>query len=77
MYQIEMLLLFIRICRENKNVIDVRPYKDPQVVSKDIIHDALERRWGKGPKGITTHSKAPNCVSEAVFSISSSWIRIW
>ena len=29
------------------------------------------------PKGITTHSKAPNCELKAVFLISSSWIRIW
>ena len=44
MYQIEMSLVFIRILREDEDVIDVHPYKDPQVVSKDIIHDALERR---------------------------------
>ena len=36
------------------------------------VDGALQR-----PKGITTHSKAPNCVLKAVFSISSSWIRIW
>ena len=29
------------------------------------------------PKGIITHSKAPNGVLKAVVSISSSWIRIW
>ena len=45
MYQIEMSLVFIRILREDKHVVDVHPYKDPQVVSKDIIHDGLERRW--------------------------------
>ena len=45
MYQIEMLLMFIRILREDEDVVDVHPYKDPQVVSKDIIHDALERLW--------------------------------
>ena len=45
MYQIEMSLVFIRILREEEDVVDVHPYKDPQVVSKDIIHDALERRW--------------------------------
>ena len=45
MYQIEMLLVFIRILREDEYVVDVHPYKDLQVVSKDIIHDALERRW--------------------------------
>ena len=44
MYQIEMLLVFIRILREDEDVVDVHPYKDPQVVSKDIIHGALERR---------------------------------
>ena len=45
MYQIEMLLVFICILREDEDVVDVHPYKDPQVVSKNIIHDALERRW--------------------------------
>ena len=36
------------------------------------VDGALQR-----PKGITTHSKAPNCLLKAVFTISSSWIRIW
>ena len=45
MYQIEMLWVFLRILREDEDVVDVQPYKDLQVVSKDIIHDALERRW--------------------------------
>ena len=45
MYQIEMSLVFIRILPEDEDVVDVHPYKDPQVVSEDIIHDALERQW--------------------------------
>ena len=45
MYQIEMSLVFIRILRGDEDVVDVHPYKDPQVVSKDIIHPVLERRW--------------------------------
>ena len=45
MYQIKMSLVFIRILGEDEDVVDVHPYKDSQVVSKDIIHDALERRW--------------------------------
>ena len=45
MYLIEMSLVFIRIFREGEDVVDVHPYKDPQVVWKDIIHGALERRW--------------------------------
>ena len=52
MYQIQMSLVFIRILPEDEDVVDVHPYKDPQVMSKDIIHDALEQRWritkGKG-----------------------------
>ena len=73
MYQVEVSLVFVRILREDEDVVNVHPYKDPQVVSKDIVYDvwnvdgALQR-----PKGITTHSKAPNCVLKAVFSISSS-----
>ena len=45
MYQVEVSLVFVRILREDEDVVNVHPYKDPQVVSKDIIHDALERRW--------------------------------
>ena len=45
MYQIEMSLVLIRNLREDENVVDVHPYANPQVVWKDIIHDALERRW--------------------------------
>ena len=45
MYQIETSLVFIRILRKDEDVVNVHPYKDPQVVSKDIIRDALNRRW--------------------------------
>ena len=37
--------MFVRILREDEDVVNVHPYKDPQVVWKDIVHDALERRW--------------------------------
>ena len=37
--------MFIRILREDEDVVHVHPYKDPQVVLKYIIHDVLERRW--------------------------------
>ena len=43
MYQIEMSLVFLSILREDENVVNVHAYDNPQVVSKDIIHDALER----------------------------------
>ena len=45
MYQVEVSLVFVRILREDEDVVNVHPYKDPQVVSKDIVQDALERRW--------------------------------
>ena len=45
MYQVEVSLVFVRILREDEDVVNVHPYKDPQLVSKDIVHDALERRW--------------------------------
>ena len=45
MYQIETSLLFLSILREDEDFVYVHPYKNPQVVSKDVIHDALERRW--------------------------------
>ena len=48
MYQVEVSLVFVRILREDEDVVNVHPYKDPQVVSKDIVHDALERRWRIG-----------------------------
>ena len=37
--------MFIGVLREDEYVVNVDPYKDPQVVSKDIIDDALKRRW--------------------------------
>ena len=40
-----MLLVFICILREDENVVDVHPYENSQVVSKDIIHYALKGRW--------------------------------
>ena len=45
MYQVEVSLVFVRILREDEDVVNVHPYKDPQVVSEDIVHDALGRRW--------------------------------
>ena len=45
MYQVEVSLVFVRFLREDEDVVNVHPYKDPQVVSKDIVHDGLERRW--------------------------------
>ena len=79
MYQIEMSLAFIRILREDKYVVDVHPYKDPQVVSKDIIHDALERRWriteAKGHNNPLEGAELR--VERGFFPISSWWIRIW
>ena len=45
MYQVEVSLVFVRILREDEDVVNVHQYKDPQVVSKDIVHDALERPW--------------------------------
>ena len=43
MYQIEMSLVFIRILRSYKNIVDVHPQDDPQVVSKGIVHNALAK----------------------------------
>ena len=37
--------MFIRILQEDEDVVHVHPYKDPQLVPKDIIHDALQRQW--------------------------------
>ena len=45
MYQIDITSVFIRIFWDDENVVDVNPYENPQVVSKDIIHKALEHRW--------------------------------
>ena len=45
MYQIEMSLVLNSSLREDQNFVDVHPYKNPGLVSKDIIHDALERLW--------------------------------
>ena len=44
-YQLEMSLVFFSIHRVDQKVVDVQPYENPQVVSKNIVHHALERRW--------------------------------
>ena len=71
MHQIEMLLVFIRILREDEDVVDVHPYKDPQVLSKHIIHDVLERRWRiTDPKGHNNPLEgAKFCVEDVFFDI--------
>ena len=77
MYQIEMSLVLTSALREEENVVNVHPYENPQVVSKNIIHDALERGWrvteAKGHKNPFEGAKL--CV-EAVFLTSSSRIGI-
>ena len=37
--------MFLGVLGENEDVVNIHPYKNPQVVSKNIIDDALERRW--------------------------------
>ena len=37
--------MFTSILREDEDVIDIHPYKNPQVVSKNVIDDTLECRW--------------------------------
>ena len=71
MYQIEISLLFLKILREDENVVHVHPYKNPQVVSKDIIHDAVERRWRiTEDKGHTNRFEgAKMCVEGNVLDI--------
>ena len=51
MYQIKVLLVFLSILREDEDVFDVHRDEKPQVVSKDVIHDALERRCVTEAKG--------------------------
>ena len=45
MYQIEVSLVFLSVLQENENVVDVYPYKNPQLVSKNVIYDKLECPW--------------------------------
>ena len=37
--------MFISILQEDEKVVDVHPYENPQVVSKDINHEKLKHRW--------------------------------
>ena len=71
MYQIEMSLVFLSILREEEDVVDVHPYKSPQVVSKYVIHDALERLWhvteAKGHNNPFEGAKL--CVERGFFDI--------
>ena len=45
MSEIKMSLVFLSILREDEDVLDVHRDKNPQVVSKDVVHNAFERRW--------------------------------
>ena len=72
MYQTEMSLVFIRILREDENVVDVHPYKDPQVVPNDIIHDALQRRWG-----VTEAKGHNNPLEGAKFCVEGGFLDIF
>ena len=72
MYQIEMLLVFMRILREDEDFVDVHPYKDPQVVSKDIIHDTLERQWR-----ITEAKGHNNPLKGAKFRVEGGFLDIF
>ena len=45
MHQIEVSLVFIGVLREDEDVIDIHPCKNPQAFSKNFIDDALECRW--------------------------------
>ena len=44
MYHIEVLLVFLSVLRENENVVNVHPYENPQVASKNVIYIMLECR---------------------------------
>ena len=72
MYQIEMLLVFIRILREDEDVVDVHPYEDAQVVSKDIIHDALKRR-----RRVTEAKGQDNPLEGAKLCVEGSFLDIF
>ena len=72
MYQIEVSLVFIRIPREDENVVHVHQYEDPQVVSKDIIHDALERRWR-----VTEAKGHDNPLEGAKFCVEGGFLDIF
>ena len=45
MYRIEVSLVFLIILRENEDIIHIDPYKNPQVISENVIDDTLEWRW--------------------------------
>ena len=72
MYQIEMSLVFIRILREDDDVVDVHPHKDFQVPSKDIIHDALERQWS-----VTEAKGHNNPLEGAKLRVEGSFLDIF
>ena len=73
MYQIGMSLVFLRILQEDKDVVDVHPYENAQVVPKDIIDDMLERGWRvTEAKGQNNPFEGAKLCVEAFFSTSSS-----
>ena len=71
MYQSEMSLAFVRILREGEDVFDVHPYKNPQVVSKDILQNALKRRFR-----ITESKGRNNPLEGAKLCVKGSFVDI-
>ena len=45
MHQIEVSLVFISVLREEEDVINIHPYKNSQVVSKNFIDETLKYPW--------------------------------
>ena len=70
MHQIEVSLVLLGVLREDKDVIDIHPYENSQVVSKNDIDNTLERRWCIAEaEGHTKPSEGPKPRVEGNFVI--------
>ena len=68
MSQIEMSLVFFSVLREKEHVVDLNPYENPQVVSKNVIYNTLECRWWIAQaKGHNNPFEGPKLRVEGVF----------
>ena len=76
-----MLLVFLGVLQEDKEVIDIHPYGNPVVISRSVIDNRLHCRWCiAAAKGHDNPFKAPKLRVEGsvldIFVMDSKLVEI-
>ena len=70
--------MLLGIFGEDEDVADIPPHESPQMISKSVIDDALERRWCIAEaEGHDDPFEGPKLRVEGSFLDIFVWIRIW